>query len=337
MAKKIFLIILGLVVVGGVAWYVDRNFMRTKGTNSTQEPAVPESDATVTPLPAENTNKNTSESIVFLVNNENSKEIIKSDVKGSRKTLFTDEDEEFKIQKIGGLAYYASEVLVLTGKGDPSSNKLEGIKTDGSGKKETIVGSFGDPAAIAISPDGKSIGFVSFSNVEEDYGYSIYTMTRDGSNRRKQVTADKEIRGLSWNKDSNKVAFIKLGDSGKSTIQITDVEKEKTNEIFSTDKVILGLTWNESGKISFSVAPAGKLSESQFLVINPDGGNQKKIFETTKGALVSPALSSDNLNLAYALGALKDKIEEDVPADVYIGKSSGKNLDKIQKGNLVIC
>ncbi len=336
MAKKIILIILGLLVVGSVFWYVDRNFIRTKGTNSNKEAIVPESDSSVTPLPTENTNKDTTESVIFVVNNDNSKEIVKSDVKGSKKTLFTDADEEFKIQKIGGLAYYTSEVLVLAGNGDAAQNKLEVIKTDGSGKYETLVSSFGNPSSLAISPDGKEIAYVSFSNVEADYGYNIYTMARDGSNRRREFSAQKEIKSLSWNKDSSKIAFIKSEDSNKSTIQVIEVGQEKTNGIFSTDKVILGLIWSESGKISFSLATPGKLSESEFWVISPDGKNPKKILNEGKGAIISAALSSDNLNIAYVLADLKDKIDENAAGVVYSGRSSGKNLEKIQKGNLVI-
>ena len=329
MVKKVLISLAALVVIGGVVWFIDRYFFPPSIRQTTDSNLGEISDL----VSDEKKKEDTTDKIVYLSEDDQAKKVVLADLAGKdKKTLFSDAEEEAKIKKIGSLAYLTNEVLILAGKSDSVENQLEVIKTDGSGQKEVIVEAFGTPESLAISPDGKTVAYVSFSNVEKDYGFSLYTMARDGTNKRLINRGDREMRSLSWNKEGDKIAFWTTTSEEKTEIQIVEVESTKNKSIYSSEQNMTSLSWNEEGKIIFGQYERDK-NTSVIKAINEDGSGQVKILETTEGVANFIYLSSDNLNVTFLLTQLKDgKIEENTNGEIETAKSSGENLKKIADG-----
>lgn len=307
--KKVLTTILALVVIGGASWYADRYFVKE---NSSQ--VVP--SATLDKLVDENkTNTSTTEKIIYASSNNDQKEIIQSNVSGEKTTLFTDKDEDLKIKQWGGLANLTGEFLL-----DVGSGSLQTIKVNDIGKKEIVMEKFGIPSTTLISPDGKQVAYVTFSNAEADYGFGLYEMTKSGENLRKLVHSEQEIKNLAWNQDSSKIVFSGV-NKDKTEIKITDISKDQTQSIYETNQAVLGISVSFKNKIIFTIADPKNLSSSDINIMDLDGKNNQKIYSIKDKAALYPFVSSDFTYLAYlAVEAKDNKIDKDAEGVVTLIK-----------------
>lgn len=315
--KKVLVTILALVVIGGLAWYADRYF--TKQSSSQVVPS-----ATLNKLVDENkTNSTTTEKIIFALNSDSQNSVIQSNIAGEKTTLFTDKDEDLKIKAWGGLANLAQNFLLDVGAG-----QLEMVKVGQTDKKEIVMEKFGIPQTLLVSPDGKQIAYVSFSNAEADYGFGLFQMTKSGENLRELVHGDQEIKNLAWNQDSSKIVFSQVtGD--KTEVKITDIAADKTTSILETSQAVLGISISAKNKIVFTLADPKNLSSSEVDIIDTDGKNNQKIYSILDKAALYPFVSSDFTYLAYlAVGVTDNKIDKNATGDVTLIKI-GQNENKV--------
>ena len=329
MFRKILLIIVGLIIVGGLAWFVDKNYF-AKNISSKQKNNEPASA-----LKLAQDNQDTSEKIIYVLNKDGVKEIERANFKGEEaEKIYSDENEDLKIKKFGGYAYLPKEILVLIGQNDSFANKLAIIKSDGS--RDIIVESFGNPNRLTIAPDGKIIAYVFFSNVEADYGYSLFTMSRDGSNKRQIKRQDSEIKGLAFNKDASKIAFLSANQDGKSEIHLINLDSTGEQTIYSTEQVISSISWSESNNLVVSAYLRAK-NNGEVAIVNNKGKVLTKVITTKEGVPIFGNISADDQTIAFLEVKLKDgSIDESSGGQILTVRSSGKNLNKVADGLLNI-
>jgi len=328
MLKKVLLVVLGLIIIGGIAWYADKNYF-SKNSSNTQKN---ETSSNFKPIQAD---KDTQEKIIYLINKDGTKEIDSVNYKGEdANKIFSDENEDLKIKKIGGYGYLTKEILLIIGGDNNYENKLAIIKSDGS--KEVIVDSFGNPNSINISPDSKMIGYVFFSNVEADYGYGLYTMSRDGSNKRQIVKKNNVIKSVVFNKDASKIAYLSVGQDNKSEIHSINTDSTNDQTIFTSDDIISSVSWSESNNLIVASYQKGKNS-GEIQIISNQGKLQAKVLSTKEGVPVYATISSDDQTVGFLEVKLKDgSFDDSAEGQVLTVKSSGQDLNKIADGFSVI-
>lgn len=316
--KKTLITIFALLAIGLLAWYANAFFSK-KGTSQ----VVPGSN--LDKLVDENkTESTTAEKIIFATQDTDKKEVIQSNTNSEKTTIFTDKDEEGKIKRWGGLSNLAKLLLLDIGDG-----KLETVKVDEPRTRETIMEKFGVPQTLQISPDGKQIAYVSFSNAEADYGFGLYQMAKNGSNLRQILHSDQEIKNLAWNQDSSKIIFSQsIGD--KTEIKVADIPTNQIQSILETSQAVLGISVSAKNKIVFSVADPKNLATNEIDIMDLDGKNNQKIYSIKDRAALYPCVSSDFTYLAYLAVEVKDnKIDKNSSSDVTlvpIGKNKTKTI-----------
>lgn len=328
----IFIAILILIVLAG---FVLNRFVNTtsNSNNSSQNNNTTKSND----LSNQGQTKNTNEKIVYVKYTDNAKQIFTANADGQKeKLIYSDKDEEQKIKTFGGLAYIRGEILVLVASNE-TLGKLATINSE-TGEKQIIVDSFGNPESLAISPDGKAIAFVSFSNAEADYGYSLYTISRSGINRRRIFQSSKIIDNISFNEAANKIAFILTDNSGNSQINITNLSSSKTSSIYTASHHLLALGWQANNKITFS-QNTEKFDNGELWQINPDGSTPQKVFESKERLPIFSQISQDSLSETYLLVKYGDTIDLNKSGELVLSSIKDNSLtagQKITEANFVL-
>jgi len=319
--NKIILIIMSLAIIGGLAWYFDQNYVSKSSSSSNT------SVTTVKAPPAETAKlgKTTNQKLIFASQTNQGAIIASVTATGeNQKTLFTYADETEKIKETNIFSPTTFEAPLIVG-----NNRLASVKLDGSGKKEILIDSLGNPPSVNLSPDGKLISFVAFSNVEVDYGYTLYVSSRKGEGLRELTRNEKEIKNPIWGADNTKIYYLQISDNQTAIMKI-DLETSRSQSIYQTENYIYSLNFS-AGKLIFSSGPKGK-NVSAIYQINGNGQNLEKLLEDN-GVIYYPFLSVDSLNLAYLISA---EAIDDPSGDILVASADGKNKQKITKGNKIL-
>lgn len=324
MTQKVITVILGLIIIGGLAWYLNRNYLQ-----SSNKPGETQS---FSHSPGANSSKKTSGNLVYTIFS-NDKEIWMANSSLEKKKLFTDADETEKIIKLSNLATLSREVLAVTSTDEnATSGKLVAINLDNA-KKETLQSSFAVSSALSVSADGKDICYIKFSNVEENYGYTLYSQKRTGFNIRELARSDKEIRLPAWDKTGLKIAFIKISGVN-SELMVSDKENSKTSTIANFDsQVVDWLSWGESDKIILSLRKIGQNSSSEIISIDPETKKDQKLITTD--SIVNFVYLSRDLWLSY-IAQNTDKIDEQIVGQIYFQNLETDEKIPLQKGNQIL-
>lgn len=308
-AQKVIAILFTLIVIGGLAWYFNNKYLNKSTVTSGAGSLAAQNNSGLGG--SEEKPAISAEKIVFVASGQN-KEIWRADASGKeQKLLFTDRDEDAKVAKFGNLAVLSAEVAAATDK-----KQLVAIKTDGTGQKEVLIDSFGLPDWFALSPDGQTVCLVIFSNVEADYGYNLYQMSRSGKNLRKLANSQTEIKFPVWSRDSLKIYFVQTKD-GKNEVAAVDVGSAKTETIYSAAGEIRALTF-ANGKLLAAMASQDK---TKILDI---AETTKEILEI-KGGAGDPFISADSQAISYL-----------VANTVYTNSVKGGNEQKIKAAEKIL-
>lgn len=323
MAQKLITVILSLIVVGGLAWYFNKTYLQPstgqKDEKIPQFAASPQSDV------------KTGGNLLYTTNLEN-KEIWQVNSQKEAKKLFTDADETEKLVKVSNLASFNYEVFAITSsENKPSSGKLIAIDLK-TAKKRVLQRTFKIPLWWSVSADAKKIAFVNFSNVEEDYGYTLYVQSADGANLQEVVRLDTEIKLPSWDSGTNKIAFVKNIGNG-SSLNVVDVNTNKVTEVKNFEnKTIDWVSWQDA-KLIFSVRDLGNTQEGVIEIINSNGQNLEKIADFSGGIANFIYLKSSEIG--YLIGQYSSKVDDSATGQIYI-KNLAEKAVPIQKGNQIL-
>ena len=133
------------------------------------------------------------------------------------------------------------------------------MNADGTGVKQLTQDSVS--LAPAVSPDGRTIAYVSLRNKN----YDIWLMNRDGSNQR-QFTRSPQWRESEprFLKDGTLAYLVERQEGGRTVQQVmkADLPTGQVTALSGTDLALF----------SFAVAPAGDLLA---LVVNAEPGNRR--------------------------------------------------------------
>lgn len=217
---------------------------------------------------------------------------------GSRQIVFTDSDESLKIKQVGTTNAKGDEVLVVMGPTDREfGGSLWVIATDGSGKKTQLLEEFASPWPPALSPDGKKIAYVFFSNAENESGFSLIVANRDGTNKRELVRETQSITQPIFNVNGTIIAYLR----GSSVVTITiggGVAKELHN---FGNRTPYDLAWSASDDFAFI---DGTNNAASLYLLRAGQTEPEKISLT--GQMSRPIFSQDSHHLTFA------RLENDV-------------------------
>lgn len=328
MAQKIITVILALLIIGGLAWYFNKTYLQSSsGIGNEKIPQFKPSTSI----------ENIKSGLVYTTKNE-AQEIWQVNFKKESKKLFTDADEAEKMIKISNLAPFSKEVLAITSTDSGSfSGKLVAINLT-TAKETVLQKTFALPTAWAISADSQKIVFVKFSNLEENYGYTLYSENRDGSNIRGLLRSDSEIKTPSWNKSATKIAYVKISGT-TSVLGIFNIESGETDEIKNFEnKNIDWLSWDgdppAGDKIILSVRNLGDNQKGVIEIIGADGKNLEKIADFEGG--IANFIFQESGWLGYLIAQYEsDKINNMTKGQIYIENLNGQKIP-VQKGNQIL-
>lgn len=195
-----------------------------------------------------------SQRLLYWEKNDNTNNIYAYD--GEKKhLLFTDSNEKQKILSFSNFSQGQTSLLALTStnKNDTLAN-LYLISLDGKGQMTEIAKDFStnEPPLPVISPDNQKIAYVNFSNAEADYGYSLYTMNIDGTNKRKITTEAQEISLLLWHQNSQSIIYL----NNNNVIKQVQLNNQKTTTLYkypdNTSIIISNFIWGAENELILS-------------------------------------------------------------------------------------
>lgn len=326
MAQKLITIFLVLLIVGGLAWYINANYLQPSSTSSKDARQLPKFRSSSSYSSIETSGK-----IVFVIG-ENAKEIWEARLptpEKELKKLFTDADEAEKLVKISNLATISREVFVIGSReSQPFSGKLMAINLDNA--KETILKeSFAIPTAWNLSLDGKKIAYVRFSNLEENYGYTLYYQDREGENTRELAKSQSEIKAISWSPEGAKISYVTTSGTD-SKVNIVDLNTLENREIKNFDnKVIDWLSWSDKG-IVLSVRRIESTSSGEIEIMDSQGKNLQQMTDFQGGRANFVYLSGDVLT--YLIAQYKEATNDLTTGQIYIHNLSNSQKIPIRKG-----
>ncbi len=286
MKHKSLIIIPILIILVVGAWFFNKKYIQSgnKEKNSTQFDQELTKDQ-------EETVKQTQEYIYYISEKNGNKKIIKNNVLGTEKEEVYSFDQ---VSLIGNLSVSSKDVVFFSSSGSaPGEVKTINLKDL---TEKTLIKNFSKPQLIAMNPQGNFLTFTSFSNVEEDYGYTLYIMANDGSNKKKIYNQDEPILLISWQKDGENIVFIRQKNKNHEIVKV-NIESLEIEEIYSSNEDINSLYWQED-KIYFSKYDQNKKISTIF-TIDENGQNEQKTKIIDEALVNDIRVSGDNLNIAF--------------------------------------
>ncbi len=305
MAQKTITTILILLVIGGLAWYVNKTYLN----QTASEPQA----GTSNPL-IQASGKDAA--FVYLISG-NAKEIWMKDLGGKLKKIFTDADESEKLIKVSNLAASNQKILAITNK-DPKagSGKLILINL-GSGAKETLQSTFSRPLYWSITQDAEKIAYIKFSNTEENYGYTLYIEQNTGSDQQKLFNSSSEIRSPAWDTLGSKVAFA-ASSGTEGQIKIVNVSSKDVSTLKSFEgKIVDWLSWVSDRKIVFSLRNIGS-HEGSLETIEIADDKMNKVADFSGGQANFIFSSADEKFLCFLVAQYNQSIDDKTNGQIFI-------------------
>lgn len=297
MNQKVFTIILVLTIIGGLAWYLDRNYLQSENN--------PQSE---TPSPGSSSNSTGSQADLFYVTSGAAREIWRVDLEEGVRKIFTDADEREKIVKFSNLAASTGEVVAVT-----ASNKLVKINLKNP-KLEILQDSFSKPDTLSLSASGNQIVYTRFSNIEENYGYTLYQEDKTGQNKRTLLSSESTIFSPSISPDNTQIVFAATSGT-EAELNLVDIESgDKRNLAKFAGQIIESVDW-QNGRIYFTTRG---IAENSGIIykIDPKGEKEEKI--TTFEGGTANFLSLFNDKIAYLVGQYAGKLNDTTSGQIYV-------------------
>jgi Tol biopolymer transport system component len=272
---KTFLVFILIILIAGSAIYL-------YGKNKTHK----DSDrVSVTPTTTDNTLKesatnkiNVTGSIVYTATSSDNTDIYSITLMdGTKKKIFTDQDENSKITQMQSITKDGKSILTtLVSKSDDTDSSLWFINTS-KGEKNKLIDNFASSSAPITSGDGKKIAYSLFSNVERDYGFTLLVSDISGLNKVKIDNDSFAMSLAAFSPSNDYLIYVKnVENNTKSTIYKSKIDGTQTKEIYQSNnkEIIYSLDWSND-VIAFSKGPMGNnnLNKAEIFTISDDGKN----------------------------------------------------------------
>lgn len=274
-------------------------------------------------------------SIVYLTRDSKGSDIYTVSVNSQPQKVFTDKDEDLKIKSAQSLTLSGKILTEMASVDQQFGSSLYFIYTDGSGKKEKIVEEFASTQSPIISPNGKKIAYIVFSNAEADYGFSLYVMNNDGSNKQKITNDSSGLHILSWNPESNQLAFLKGNDPKQSIIYTADLKGDQAKELISFKEKVYSLDWEKQGFVFTKGPTEQEINKVEVFKMDSDGKNTKRLTnnETHENFCY---FSQNGKTIGYLSVKYDNNIDNTKTGEINTIDLNGENGKKIAEGNYLI-
>jgi len=320
MTQRSITVILILIVVGGLAWYINKTYIAQEGARPLDD------NLQTTTAPGE-----IAETLVY-VSAGNVRDIWAWTDKPRK--IFTDADETEKILKLSNVLSDTGEVLAIVNQNtSASSGKLIKINLR-NGQKQTLQSDFPKPFYWAISDDGTKICYVLFSNVEENYGYTLYSSKVDGGQPQKMFNSASEIKSPTWDNFGLNVAFIS-SEGTKVLLQVVDEKTAKVSPVKNFDNQTADwLVW-QGDDLLFSRRDIGA-NNGEVDFIQTDGQNLEKIFDF-QGGVASYLWPTQGENyIAFLIAQYKERIDDQTNGQIYNYNKNEDEKKALIKGSQIL-
>lgn len=311
MKQKTGLIIIFIIIVGFAANYFSKSFVGVSSKNS-QKPSG--DNGIINP-------KIDSGSILALVESSGAKEIVSLDGNGKSKTFYTDKNESSKIKKVSSVTASSQEILVVEG-----NNQLVSVQLDGTGKKTVYNSSFVLPLDFVQSPDTNKIAYLTFSNAEREYGYSLYLADSNGKNPRLITRQNQIIPELAW-LDNNNLIFaqnIEENSTTRSILNKINVTSKAVEEVYSSTDEINSIYY-DNDQITLNQSNTDT-DQNTVIMLDKTGKNIKKVYTKKGGRLYYPRYSQAKNKLAYLLVS---EVSNNLSGDIYLTDIKASTNQKV--------
>lgn len=226
--------------------------------------------------------------IIYAESSGSATQIIENDNVGNKKIVYSDKDEKQKIWEIGTYLTKFNQLLVTL-----EQKQFALVPLSDSSKKEILTDNLGGQADFCISPDGTKLLYVSFSNAETDYGYSVNLVDKAGKNSQELYRANDKISQVSWPND--KIYFIKEKEDS-SVLESMTPDGKTIKDLYETKLGIINYVVQNNILV---VDGSEEANSSQIYRLDLAGKNKKLIYKNNKAAIGSPVSSPDQKKIAY--------------------------------------
>lgn len=330
-SKTVFFTLIFMVIIIGLGVALASTINKKKSSNTSSPSSQNNSDVTV-----KDSSANYSGTVVYAAKTSNGTDIYTISASSAAKKVFTDKDEDNKIKSAKSITSSGKVLAVMAPAGQEFGGSLYLISTDGSGKKEQIINEFASTQAPLISPDGKKIAYLVFSNVEADYGYALYVENSDGSNKQLVSKDPSGLDILSWNKDSSKIVYAKGNLNQNYDLYIGDAKTLNEKKISSFKEKIYSLDWGKD-KFILSKGPTaqGQINKAELFTMDEDGKNLKRISQNEVFENF-PKFSPSNDLISYVNVTYDNNMDINKSGQIDISDTAGQNIKTISEGNYLI-
>jgi TolB protein len=202
---------------------------------------------------------------------------------------------------------------------------LFSIKADGSGEKQLTKTKMNEELG-AWSPDGKTIAFSTFTVAD---GGAIWLMNADGRNPHRIYQERTAFVGLSdWAPDGRSLLIvIDRGGGGQLDLYLIGVNGKGTTQLTTASGDDSGGRWPPDGdRIVFW--SDGNPQGAGIYLMNPDGSDQRRIFEDAMNAnTVASAWSPSGDQIAWTA-----KFEGGAGSPIFLMAADGSGLQQVRGG-----
>lgn len=216
-------------------------------------------------------------SIIYLVKNTEGNNIYKLE-NNKPKLIFSDNSNDLKIQSINGITKNGKILVSMAKDNQEFAKDLYLVDINNKEQSQKLINEFASTQPPLISPDGTKIAYIIFSNVETDYGFSLYIMNTNGSNKHKISSNPIGIRLLSWNEDSSEILYLKDESQNESNIYKSNIKNAKEEKVITFKEKIYWLDWKQS-KFVISKGPfdVTNINKSEIYISDETGKNIKRL------------------------------------------------------------
>lgn len=211
-----------------------------------------------------------------------------------RRIVFTDQGERLTVRALRRATDDGRTVLaIFSKKGEETARILGLISLDGSGKITELLDNFGSTEAPILSPDGKKVAYIVFSNADPDYGYSLFIMNTDGSNKRRLVRKETLLTSPAFRPDGQRLAY--LSDTGDGmAIEVIDTDGGTAATTISqfSNAILYDLSWGS--RLIFGKRPRedSQANEGEIYTLSENGSGLARLTQN-QAYEGSPLLSAD--------------------------------------------
>lgn len=329
-SKTIFFTILLVAFILIIGLYMAKNGNSTNSPSATSDSKTKDVQASILTIDDIFTGN-----IIYMVKSSDGSEIYKVARDGKANVIYTDKGEDLKIKNAVSVTAGGKVLALFAAQNQEFGGSLYLIDTDFAGKKTLISDQFASTQSPVISPNAKKIAYTIFSNVEADYGFSLYAMNEDGSNKQKISSDPMGIKILCWNPNSDKIAYLK-GDSSKdSKIYIGDLAGSENNLISFKEKVY-SLNWSNQ-IMTFSKGSSGEddINKAEIFTMDEFGKNMKRITTDDKHNEFS-FLSPDAKGIVYLEVSYNKSVDLNKSGDIILTNTVDSITKKLGEANYII-